>query len=45
MAIPPDPEPDEPVPLLGSWARLYAAVLASALAVMGLLALFSHWSW
>jgi len=44
MAIPPDPEPDEPIPL-GGWRRLYAAVLASAVVVMGLLALFSRWSW
>ena len=34
---------DDRVPLFGSWRRIYAAVVASALAVMGLVALFSAW--
>ncbi len=32
---------DEAVPVFGSWPRIYAAVVVSALAVMGLIALFS----
>ena len=36
-------EPDGPVPLFGSWGRIYAAVIAAAVAVMGLLRLFSTW--
>jgi hypothetical protein len=39
---PPRPE-DGPVPVFGTWPRIYAAVLACALAVMALLALFSRW--
>jgi hypothetical protein len=31
------------VPVFGTWARIHAAVVLSALAVMGLLALFSRW--
>ena len=34
-------EEDEPVPIFGTWPRIYAAVVVSALAVMGLLAVFS----
>ena len=34
---------DGPVPLFGTWPRIYAAVIASALVIMGLLALFSGW--
>jgi hypothetical protein len=34
---------DEPVPLFGSWRRIYAAVVVCALLVMGLVALFSSW--
>lgn len=34
---------DGPVPFFGTWPRIYAAVIASALVVMGLLALFSGW--
>ena len=40
----PKPSPpidDERVPLFGTWRRIYAAVIVSALAVMGLIALFS----
>jgi anti-sigma-K factor RskA len=43
----PDPKPSEPsddvVPVFGSWRAIYAAVLASAVVVMALLALFSRW--
>jgi hypothetical protein len=38
---PPDDEGE--VPLFGTWPRIHAAVVAAALAVMGLLALFSRW--
>jgi hypothetical protein len=36
-------EHDDPVPIFGSWGRIYTAVILSALVVMGLVALFSHW--
>jgi len=36
-----DPPDDERVPLFGTWPRIYAAVVACALAVMALLAVFS----
>ena len=32
---------DEPVPVFGTWPRIYAAVIVSALAVMALVAAFS----
>jgi hypothetical protein len=38
---PSSPADDEPVPLFGSWRRIYAAVIVSALAVMALVAVFS----
>ena len=38
-------EPDDPVPLFGSWPRIYAAVVVCALIVMGLLALFATWNY
>jgi hypothetical protein len=31
------------VPLFGTWPRIYAAVVISALVVMGLVAVFSRW--
>ena len=34
---------DEGVPIFGSWPRIYAAVIALALLVMALLAVFSNW--
>jgi len=34
---------DDVVPLFGTWRAIYAAVVACALAVMALLALFSRW--
>ena len=37
------PDPDDRVPLFGTWRAIYAAVVVSALAVMALLALFSRW--
>jgi len=40
----PDPlDDDGPVPLFGTWPRIYGAVILSALVVMGLLFLFSGW--
>ena len=41
-ARPPEGE-DDPVPLFGSWRAIYGAVVACALLVMGLVALFSAW--
>lgn len=44
MPDPKRPEPSEDeVPLFGTWRAIYAAVLASAVVVMALLALFSRW--
>ena len=40
------PEPDgaeERVPVFGTWPRIYAAVVACALAVMALIAVFSRY--
>jgi hypothetical protein len=38
----PSPPPDDdPVPIFGSWPRIYAAVVLSALAVMALVVVFS----
>jgi hypothetical protein len=34
---------DDRVPVFGTWRAIHAAVLASALVVMALLALFSRW--
>jgi hypothetical protein len=34
---------DDQVPIFGSWRAIYAAVIACALAAMGLIALFSSW--
>lgn len=36
---------EDPVPVFGTWPRIYAAVVVSALAVMGLVALFSSWKY
>jgi hypothetical protein len=38
-------EHDDDVPLFGTWPRIYAAVIASALGVMALIALFSSWAY
>ena len=35
-------DPEDPVPVFGSWPRIYAAVILWALVVMVLIALFSH---
>jgi hypothetical protein len=37
------PEPDETVPIFGTWRAIYSAVAVSALVVMGLIAAFSVW--
>jgi anti-sigma-K factor RskA len=44
-ANPPEhaPDPDEAVPVFGSWRRIHAAVALCALLVMALLLLFSRW--
>jgi len=34
---------DDHVPVFGTWPRIYAAVVATALAVMALVALFTSW--
>jgi hypothetical protein len=34
---------DDDVPVFGTWRRIYAAVVVSALVVMALVALFSRW--
>jgi hypothetical protein len=39
----PQADDDDPVPIFGSWRAIYAAVVVSALIVMGLVALFSSW--
>ena len=36
-------QPDDPVPVFGTWPRIYAAVILCALATMALIALFSGW--
>lgn len=42
-SVPPDD--DERVPIFGTWPTIYAAVILCALAVMGLIAVFSHWKY
>ena len=34
---------DAPVPLFGTWTRIYAAVLLNLLVMIGLLLAFSRW--
>jgi hypothetical protein len=41
MAEPDPSDEGEPVPIFGTWPRIYAAVALSALAVMALVAAFS----
>lgn len=36
---------DDQAPPLGSWARLYSAVLLTALLVMALIGVFSAWQY
>ena len=38
-----EPDDDEPVPVFGTWTRIYAAVLLNLLAMMALLLAFSRW--
>jgi hypothetical protein len=38
----PKADPDEPPPVLGTWGRLYVAVIVNTLVVYLLLFLFSH---
>ena len=35
----------DPVPIFGSWPRIYAAVIVSALVVMVLIGIFSRFPW
>jgi hypothetical protein len=37
------PDEQERVPIFGTWRAIYTAVIVSALAMMGLVALFSAW--
>lgn len=40
------PRPDDDVvPIFGTWRGIYTAVILVALATMGLIRLFSGWSW
>jgi hypothetical protein len=39
------PDPDDVVPLFGTWRAIYTAVIATAVVVMVLLLLFSGWDW
>ena len=39
------PDDDERVPIFGTWPKIYAAVILCALAVMGLIAVFSSWKY
>ena len=44
MPAPAGPDRDhERVPISRTWARIYGAVIAVALLVMGLIAVFSRW--
>ena len=44
MQEPEAPEPHDPVPVFGSWPRIYAAVLIWLAVVMAAIALFQHWT-
>lgn len=41
----PQGDEDEPVPIFGTWPRIYAAVLITQALVMGLIAVFQASSW
>jgi hypothetical protein len=43
MSETPPARDDDRVPLFGTWRAIHAAVIACALAVMGLVYLFSRW--
>ena len=45
MPVTTAPDDDERVPIFGTWPRIYAAVILCALAVMGLIAVFSSWKY
>jgi len=38
-------EPEDPVPVFGTWPRIYAAAILCLLAVMVFIAVFSRWPW
>ena len=38
-------EDEEAVPVFGTWPRIYAAVIVSAILVMALVGAFSRWPW
>jgi hypothetical protein len=38
-------EREDPVPIFGSWPRIYGAALFCLLGVMVFIALFSRWRW
>ena len=42
--LPPGREEEDRVPLFGSWRAIHGAVIAWAVVVMVLLALFSRWA-
>lgn len=39
----PAPDEEERVPIFGTWRGIYTAVIVSAIATMGLIAVFSYW--
>jgi hypothetical protein len=39
----PDPAHEDPVPIFGSWPRIYLAVVVSTLAWIVFVAVFSRW--
>jgi len=39
------PDDDERVPVFGTWPAIYTAVIATAITVMGLIAVFTNWPW
>jgi hypothetical protein len=40
---PPSPDDDDPVPIFGTWRGIFTAVVAWALVVMALVAVFQSW--
>ena len=38
-------EPEDPVPVFGTWPRIYLAALGCLLAVMLFIAVFCRWPW
>jgi hypothetical protein len=41
----PAPDEQERLPIFGTWPRIYAAVIVSALVHMALIAVFSSWKY